>query len=140
MGSEVGGKGGAPDRDGRRRSGQVGAGVMMGPWRSIQRCGRPEAMGVEGMGNGERSGREGRTGRSGRSGRDPWSHGSRDGGRPWGAKWVERAEQRTGTGGGPEATGVEGMGVGSGAGGKGGAGGAGGAGMHWGPLKSSARV
>ena len=123
-------------RGASKRSGQVGAGVMMGACPSRDgghgTGGRPEAMGVEGMGNGER--------RSGRSGRDPWSHGSRDGGRPWGAKWVERAEQRTGTGGGPEAMGVEGMGVGSGAGGKGGAGGAGGAGMHWGPLKSSARV
>ena len=54
---------------------------------------------------------------------------------------MERAEQRTGTGGGPEAMGVEGMCVGNGAGGKGGAGGAGGAGGHaLGPLKSAARV
>ena len=52
---------------------------------------------------------------------------ARDGGRPWGAKWVERAEQRAEV---RRPWGSKGWAMGSGAGGKGGAGGAGGAGGH----------
>ena len=63
------GRDGRSRRRGRKRSGNLAVGVM-GPWRS-----KGWAMEVVAM--------------------NPWSHGSRDGGRPWGAKWVERAEQRT---------------------------------------------
>ena len=61
------GRDGRSRRRGRKRSGKLAVGVM-GPWRP-----KGWAMEVVAM--------------------NPWSHGSRDGGRPWGAKWVERAEQ-----------------------------------------------
>ena len=95
------GRDGRSRRRGRKRSGKLAPARSEGPWRS-----KGWAMEVVAM--------------------NPWSHGSRDGGRPWGAKWVERAEQRKGPGGGPEAMGVEGMGNGERSGREGRAGGAGG--------------